>query len=163
MFSLLLKERIFIFLLYTAYKNQTCTEKYLFRHMSIKPRSYYAKIRCGTFPINIELWRYRNPKVHSENRLGKVCENPAVEDEKHFLVECSGYNTLRNELFIDLNIHHLSDDEKFKHCLKEADSKTVSNFLIYSFMKKGMLSSLEDKYMYRQIERLNILLNMYNT
>ena len=98
---------------YKTYISQTCTEKYLFRHMSIKQRSYmyYAKFRFGTFPINIELGRYRNPKVPPENRL---CENPAVEDEKHFLVECAGYNTLRNELFTDPNIHHLTDDEKFK-------------------------------------------------
>ena len=122
---------------YKIYKTQTCTEKYLLRHMSIKQRSYYAKFRCGTFPINIELGRYRNPKVPPENRLCKVCENPAVEDEKHFLVECSGYNTLRNELFTDLNIHHLTDDEKFKHCLKEADSKTVSNFLINAYEERN--------------------------
>ena len=115
---------------YKTYKTQTCTEKYLFRHMSIKQRSYYAKFRCGTFPINIELGRYRNPKVPPENRLCKVCENAADEDETHFLVECSGYNTLRNELFTNLNIHHLTDAGKFKHCLKEADSKTGSNVLI---------------------------------
>ena len=99
-------------ILYKTYKIQTGTEKYLFRHMSIKQRSYYTKFRCGTFPINIELGRYRNPKVPAENRLCKGCENPAVEDEKHFLVECSGYNNPTNEIFNNLNIHYLTDDEK---------------------------------------------------
>ena len=64
------------------------------------------------------------PKVPPENRLSKVCENPAGMNEKHFLVECSGYNTLRNELFTNLNIHHLTNDEKFKQCLKEVDTRT---------------------------------------
>ena len=72
------------------------------------------------------------------NILCKVCENPAVEYEKHFLVECQGYNTLRNELFTNLNIHHLMNDEKFKHCLKEADSKTVSSFLINAYEERNV-------------------------
>ena len=78
------------------------------------------------------------PKVPPENRLSKVCENPAGMNEKHFLVECSGYNTLRNELFTNLNIHHLTNDEKFKHCLKEVDSKTVSNFLINAYEERNV-------------------------
>ena len=69
---------------YKTYKTQFSTEKYLFRHMSIKQRSYYAKFRCGTFPINIELGRYRNPKIPLEQRLCKVCESRAVEDERRF-------------------------------------------------------------------------------
>ena len=94
--------------------------------MSIKQRTYYAKFRCGTFPINTELGRYRKPKIPLEQRLCKVCESRAVEDEKHFLVQCSGYNALRN--FTKINIHHMADDEKFKYCLIEADCKLVSDF-----------------------------------
>ena len=59
---------------YKTYKTQISTEKYLFRHtcMSIKQRTYYAKFRRGTFPVNIELGRYRNPKILLEQRLCKV-------------------------------------------------------------------------------------------
>ena len=114
------------------------TEKYLFRHLSIKQRSFYVKFRCGTFPINIELGRYRNPKIPLENRLCRVCNSNAVEDEKHFLLECSGYNMLRQELFTNLNINHLTDDEKIIYSLKEADCKPVSNFLISAYEERNV-------------------------
>ena len=87
---------------YKTYKTQMVTGKYLFRYISIKQRSFYFKFRCGTFPINIELGRYRNLKIPLDNRLCNVCERHAIEDEKHFLLECSGYNILRHELFTNL-------------------------------------------------------------
>ena len=63
------------------------------------------------------------PKFPLESRLCKVCERHAIEDEKHFLLECSGHNILRHEIFTSLNIYHLTNDEQFLYCLKEADWK----------------------------------------
>ena len=121
-----------------TYKTQMVTRKYLFRYMSIKQRSFYVKFRCGTIPINIELERYRNPKIPLDNRFCKVCERHATEDEKHFLSECSGYHILRHELFTNLNIYHLTDDEKILYCLKEADCKLVSNVLIKAYKERNV-------------------------
>lgn len=122
---------------YRTYKNQLKTEKYLFRYMSKKQRSFYVKFRCGTFPINIELGRYRNPKIPVENRLCKVCDMSAIEDEKHFLIECPGYTALRSELLTNLNITGVSDDDKFLTCMKTADCKIVANFLISAFGERN--------------------------
>ena len=58
-----------------------------------------------------------------------------------FLVECSGYDILRNELFTNINIHHLTDDDKFKYCMTVADCKPVSNFLINAYEKRNAMLS----------------------
>ena len=49
------------------------------------------------------------------------------------------YKSLRNELLTNININHLTDDEKFKYCLTEADCKPVSNFLINAYEKRNVL------------------------
>ena len=45
---------------------------------------------------------------------------------------------LRRDLFTNLNINHLTDDEKFIYSLKEADCKPVSNYLISAYEERNV-------------------------
>ena len=49
--------------------------------------SLLAKLRLGTLPLAIETGRYTNTSV--EHRLCKYCTLNVVEDEKHFILECT--------------------------------------------------------------------------
>ena len=70
-------------------------------------------MRNGTFPLNIELGRYRGLPV--QERICRSCDLDKVEDEYHFLCECVKYETERRELYrkINLDIHTGLDIESF--------------------------------------------------
>lgn len=81
---------------YKELKLSSGTENYLTTNMEKYNRSLITKIRIGTLPINIETGRYKNQPV--EERKCPKCTN-AVEDEKHFLMDCPLYKELRQELY----------------------------------------------------------------
>ena len=62
-------------------------------------RSYLAKFRCGTLPLEIELGRFKKPKTPLNQRICKYCNCSSVEDETHFLIDCTLYSDLRVTLF----------------------------------------------------------------
>jgi hypothetical protein len=47
----------------------------------------------------IEKGRHAKPKLAVENRLCVLCDSKAVEDEYHFIMECTFYTDLRIEFF----------------------------------------------------------------
>ncbi len=73
------------------------TEDYVKIKQPRKNRSTIARMRNGTFPLNIELGRYRG--IPLESRLCITCDDNRVESEEHFLCECSAYHDLRRDLF----------------------------------------------------------------
>ena len=56
-----------------------------------------TKLRTSNHSLMIEKGRWRG--VPKEQRLCKVCECNEIEDEIHFLMECSAYRGLRQKLF----------------------------------------------------------------
>ncbi|CAG2222861.1 unnamed protein product [Mytilus edulis] len=92
------------------------TQQYITTNMTRQQRSTLARMRCGTFPLELELGRYRG--IPSNRRFCKVCnDNVSVEDEKHFLIKCPLYSCERNNAFADfqqrnnIDLSVLSDDE----------------------------------------------------
>ncbi len=69
---------------YRTHKSERKTEAYLDRHMTIRQRSAIARFRCGSFPLAVELGRYRRPVTPLEDRVCQLCDNRPVEDERHF-------------------------------------------------------------------------------
>ena len=46
-----------------------------------------AQLRCGILPLRIETGRYVGESP--DERLCKLCNGPAIEDEKHVLLNCT--------------------------------------------------------------------------
>ena len=61
-------------------------------------RSAISKIRVSAHPLMIERGRHLN--MQRNNRYCPICNNGEIEDEKHFLLACSGYIPQR-QIFIN--------------------------------------------------------------
>ena len=59
-------------------------------------RSLFAQFRSGILPLEIETGRFRDFPLCE--RICKVCNSGSVEDEIHFLCECSNYSNERLEM-----------------------------------------------------------------
>ena len=90
-----------------------------------------ARFRCGSFPLAVELGRYRRPVIPLEQRTCRVCNSGQIENEEHFLIQCSKYNTIRNNLFGPININDATDE--FLRIMKQSDSKILSNYIISAY------------------------------
>ena len=66
-------------------------------------RSYIVQLRFGILPIAIETGRYRS--TPENERLCLICNTGTIEDESHFLFECTAYNCIRQQWFNDMNMN----------------------------------------------------------
>ena len=82
---------------YCKIKNSYQTEPYIVKCFSRNKRSVFAQLRIGILPIMIETGRYTNMAV--ESRFCNYCTLNKVEDEQHFLLECSNYTELRSTFY----------------------------------------------------------------
>ena len=120
---------------YKLLKTEFCVEPFLKRNLNRTQRSALARIRCGTFPLEIEKGRIRNIPI--DQRICKLCDSGSVEDEKHFILSCARYSDLRNRLLADVSedpanpivIHEHSIDSAFKELLT-SNYKLVANFIL---------------------------------
>ena len=63
-------------------------------NLSSSERSVFAQIRFGILPLHVETGRFVNKKL--EERTCEICHSDVIEDECHFLFNCSVYETPRN-------------------------------------------------------------------
>ena len=82
---------------YIKFKSEFKTEEYVCACLPRYERSLLAQFRSGILPLRIETGRFRNLKV--EERICLLCNNDKIEDEYHFLCECSLFYEFRNPLF----------------------------------------------------------------
>ena len=76
------------------------SKSYLSKPLSFVQRKFLAKFRLGVLPIRIETGRYERPRLAENDRICLVCDEVnAIENEQHFLMTCSAYNRIRNDLF----------------------------------------------------------------
>ena len=80
---------------YCLFKETMDIENYIKYNLSSSERSAMAQFRFGILPLNIETGRFRNQAL--DERLCTLCELNEIEDESHFLFQCSLYDELRNE------------------------------------------------------------------
>ena len=74
------------------FKNESYLE--LPQHMRVS----VARLRTNTHPLRIEIGRYNLPTpIPAEERYCWFCQNSLVEDECHFLFDCSLYDTMQEK------------------------------------------------------------------
>ena len=96
---------------YMLIKNKLKYEGYLDQE-DRRVRREMSRLRSGTNNLRIEKGRY-----NGETREKRVCWSGchAIEDEKHFLMECFMYNEMRKWIVI-----RLGSDKIVEDCLKES-------------------------------------------
>ncbi len=124
---------------YRTFKNSVAAEEYLLKHLTIKQRSATARFRCGSFPLAIELGRYRRPMTPLENRVCRVCNDGQVEDERHFLLHCSKYDDIRDKCFGQL----LSDivPDRLIYIINNCNSRHLANYIGDAYERRCELLS----------------------
>ena len=94
-----------------------------------------AQFRCGVLPLRVETGRFVGEKV--EDRICRFCDFNTVEDEKHFLLMCPSYSTLRDTyLGVIMNnddFRQLTEDEKLNSFLNNYPRK-IAKFLLKAFL-----------------------------
>lgn len=107
---------------YILFKNTYSVEPYVIKILSRKRRSIMSKLRLGILPLEIETGRWQSLAV--EERVCKLCNESKVEDEFHFVFECTFYDDYRN-VFIDFvstlynNFNNETTNEKWKILFSE--------------------------------------------
>ena len=111
-------------------------------------RKRLSQLRLGCLPIRIESDRYTRPIVHRDLRycLQPKCKNVAdnlddnlkdVDNEFHFLIVCSQYNSLRNVLYSKIespSFATMTDNDKFIYLLTTPSvAKIVAQFIVDAF------------------------------
>ena len=85
---------------YNLYKFDREPADYVFFNVSKFHRSLFAQFRAGILPLEIEVGRYRNALL--KDRICKLCTLNIVEEEIHFLCDCTKYVTIRNILYVKI-------------------------------------------------------------
>ena len=131
---------------YYKFKNIFKKELYLDNVSNFEHRRNLTQLRISAHKLAIEKDRYKN--INKEKRICKYCSLNAVEDEMHFLLECTSYQKERKEL-LDIvskqckNFELLSTENKFIWLLsnESADiNKALAYFTHKCFeIRKGLL------------------------
>ena len=83
-------------------KREFGLEKYIMVEKNFKRRQHMSKLRISAHPLRIESGRYCRPPLPPEQRVCQYCNIDAVENEEHFILECTLYNDERHELLQSL-------------------------------------------------------------
>jgi hypothetical protein len=81
---------------YRLYKRKFQSEPYCTMPMSRGHRSILFKFRCSNLQLSIETGRYAGKPIHEI--VCTLCTGDLVEDERHFLMNCTAYPDLRFHL-----------------------------------------------------------------
>ena len=90
----------------------------------------------------VETGRFNNIPI--EYRLCTFCHENVLEDEIHFLLFCSAYNDLRNDLLlktieIEPGFSFLTIENKLKLLMSPSIVKFTTKFLYNSVQKRRLL------------------------
>ena len=110
------------------------------------------KLRLGVHSLQIQTGKYENrgAKIPVEGITSLVCNRGHIEDKRHFLMYCPGYDNIRSELQSLLSTHDvvfksLNDEDKIRYLLtleNEITSKIVGKYTYVMFQKrKDILNS----------------------
>ena len=105
-----------------------------------------TKLRLGVHSLRIQTGKYENrgAPIPVDGRTCLVCNRGYIEDERHFLMYCPGYDNIRNELHSLLSTHDvvfksLNDEGKIRYLLtleNETTSKIVGKYTYLMFQKR---------------------------
>ena len=124
---------------YTLFKTDFHSEPYLETVTNSKYRTALTKFRTSSHTLEIERGRHTKPITPINLRLCHICD--LVEDEFHFFMECSLYDTDRKTLLTNVSYKYplfadISAYEKFIFLMSFNDSQIhswVAKFVYRSF------------------------------
>ena len=125
--------------LYKLFKTQFSTENYLLCN-KFDSRKYFSRLRTSAHRLNIETGRHKRPPIPRESRTCNFCNNDSVEDECHFLLECTLTSELRSSLFKKLDftlINTLTDIDLFIFIMSYNQGDTEIIGVILDFVNKA--------------------------
>ena len=127
---------------YVLFKNEFCMENYLMYVKSSKLRKLLSKLRLSSHDLFIEKGRYTN--IPREQRLCKFCNSGNIEDEKHFIIDCTLYREEHSKLFSLLNIRIIDENTFIKlMSLKQSEQLFIlCRFIQLCFKKRSVMYSL---------------------
>ena len=112
-------------------KNEYKCEKYL-ESLNSEYRKIICKMRISDHALLIERGRYT--KIPRDLRLCQSCNK--IEDEFHFVLECTLNENLRSDLFTALDIsNQMNNKDKIKYILNPDSKEHVR--LLGSFLKQS--------------------------
>lgn len=77
-------------------------ENYLLISSNKNDRAPLCNLHISTHKLTIEVGRHTRPKIKAEKRYCKFCKDGSIEDEKHFIINCSIYEAERSKFFKEL-------------------------------------------------------------
>jgi hypothetical protein len=86
--------------LYNICKNNFGLEKYLTIVNNFELRWSFTKLRISSHRLQIELGKYQDVPWH--NRVCTKCSSNVIEDELHFVFECSKYDEDRESMLFEI-------------------------------------------------------------
>ena len=117
---------------YAQFKTTFQAEKFVQINLSSFERSVIAQIRYGILKLHVETGRFNNTKL--EDRLCRICHQNEIEDELHFLFDCTAYVAPRNvwieNIYKDCpHFHYFELKDQLKYIF-EIMPRPTSKFII---------------------------------
>ena len=132
------------FRFYREIKPAPSVEKYVQSSMSVNKKRFLTQLRCGCLPLEVELGRYRSPKLPLKDRICTVCSRE-TGDEIHFLTTCEQLKEQRTDLTVAMsnlfsNYISMDSGEKAKRIIEAcAYDQDVSKATYRMFVHRNNL------------------------
>ena len=105
-----------------------------------------TKTWLGVHTLRIQTGKYENKRasIPAEERLCLVYKRNCIEDEKHFLIDCTEYNSLRQKLYFwnDANFINLTDHARTIYLLRldnDNTSQVIAKYAHLLFQKRKQI------------------------
>jgi hypothetical protein len=110
---------------YTLVKLDFSPELYLYINIQ-KYRVALSRLRLSSHHLAIETGRHAHPVIPAHQRICSKCDLNVVDDEIHFITECSKYQTIRENMFQAIipilpDLREVSNEEKFVQLMTSED------------------------------------------
>ena len=110
-----------------------------------------TKLRLGVHTLRIQTGKYENKgaSIPVEERLCLVCKRNCIEDEKHFLIDCTEYESLRQQLYFhisenDATFINLTDHDRTLYLLRldnDNTSQVIAKYAHLMFQNRKQILS----------------------
>ena len=135
---------------YKVFKDEYSTSDYLHQPRNFNERQNLVKFKVSNQKLMIELGWYQRDHIPRENRLCPLCKSKQVEDESHFLFQCSRYSFQRETFLNGINeiipdFERKSTSESIKILVNPDDNRV--NKLVMKFISS--CTNIRDTYYFQ--------------
>jgi len=88
---------------FKVFKDEYSTSDYLHQLRNFNERRNLARFKISNHNLMIKLGRYQTDQMPRESRLYPLCKSNQVENETHFLFQCSKYSLQRQTFLNPIN------------------------------------------------------------